>query len=169
MRYSICAALMLLALSSSTLESIAQEPTAQEPTAQPSQPAPATEAPATEAPANEASATEAAASEESAPASKTAADLAAEEARLNDLLSLVKDNTLQIHKRENPAYFGLLKKVLDRSVDQLNGEVALNPKFNELYSNPEKYRGQLVRLELNVRRIISIPVKVSNAANLTEV
>ncbi len=55
-----------------------------------------------------------------------AAEQAAKAAKLKDLLSLVQDNTLSVHKRENPAYFWLVKDVIDRTPEELRQAVSAN-------------------------------------------
>lgn len=97
----------------------------------------------------------------------TAEDAAAKAAKLKDLLSLVQDNTLSVHKRENPAYFLLLKDVMDRTPEQLREEVTANPRFHDLYKKPSEYRGQLVTVKLNARRIMPVDVSPNNAAGVS--
>ncbi len=93
-----------------------------------------------------------------------ASEASAEAAKLKELLSLVQDNTLAIHKRENPAYFTLMKQVMERTPAQLNDEVTLNPRFNDLYKKPSEYRGQLVHVKLNARRVLPVEIRARNAA-----
>ncbi|MCC6511303.1 MAG: hypothetical protein IT423_19535 [Pirellulaceae bacterium] len=94
-------------------------------------------------------------------------DAQARAARIKDLLSLVKDNTLTIGKRENPAYFEMVKEVLDRSPADLLSAVEKNPRFNDLYTKPEKYRGELIHVSLNARRVLPLDIKIKNVANVT--
>ncbi len=83
------------------------------------------------------------------------------------MLSLVQDNTKFSNKRENPALFLLMKQAVDRTPEQLRSEVTLNPSFNDLYRKPGDYRGQLVHVKLNARRILPIEYKSKNAAGVT--
>ncbi len=94
-------------------------------------------------------------------------DREARAARLKDLLSLVRDNTLRIHKRENPAYFMLMKEVLDRTPEQLRNEITTNPRFHDLYTKPSEHRGELIHVRLNARRVLPIDIAVPNVASAT--
>lgn len=91
----------------------------------------------------------------------------ADASKLHELLSLVQDNTLAVHKRENPAYFMLMKQVIDRTPEKLREEVALNPRFNDLYKKPSEYRGQLVHVKLNARRVLPVDIASRNVAGVT--
>jgi hypothetical protein len=90
-------------------------------------------------------------------------DREAYEAKRKDLLSLVRDNTLNVHWRENPAYFMLVKEMLDRTPEQLKSEEALKPRFNQLHKSPAEYRGKLVTLKLIARRVLPIDAKPNSA------
>ena len=91
-----------------------------------------------------------------------------ESAKLQELLSLVRDNTPNVHMRENPAYFLLMKQVMERTNEQLRSEVTTNPRFNDLYKKPGDYRGQLIHVKLNARRILPVPIKARNVAGVTK-
>ncbi len=95
-----------------------------------------------------------------------AAEALAQEAKLKELLSLVQDNTKFTHRREIPAYFMLVKKALDRTPEQLRNEVTLNPRFNDLYRKPSDYRGQLVTVKLNARRVLPADYTTRNVAGV---
>lgn len=89
-------------------------------------------------------------------------------ARLKDLLSLVTDNTLFNAARESPAYFGLVKEVLAHTPEELRSKARENPRFNDFYQHPAKHRGELVHLELNLRRVLPLDIKAKNAAGVTK-
>lgn len=91
----------------------------------------------------------------------------ADASKLKELLSLVQDNTLSVHRRENPAYYLLMKQVIDRTPEELRNEVTLNPRFNDLYKKPSDYRGQLVHVKLNARRVLPVNITARNAAGVT--
>ena len=92
-------------------------------------------------------------------------DAEAQAAKLKELLSLVQDNTLTGNRRENPAYFMLMKKVQDQTTEQLRDAVTLNPRFNDLYTKPSEYRGELVHVKLNARLVI--PADYQNVPGFT--
>ncbi len=93
---------------------------------------------------------------------------ASDDARLKDLLSLVKDNTLFTHKLENPAYFALIKRVVDRSYEDLKARARENPRFNDFYKKPADHRGELVKLTIHIRRVIPVDINVENEAGVTK-
>ena len=90
----------------------------------------------------------------------------ARQARIKDLLSLVSDNTLVSHKRESPAYFALIKELLDQTPDQLRAKARENPRFHDFYANPANHRGEIVHLALNLRRVLEIDIKNENEAGV---
>jgi len=92
----------------------------------------------------------------------------ARQARIKDLLSLVTDNTLGVYKRENAAYFALLKEVLTHTPEELRAQAHANPRFDEFYRHPSKHRGELVTLVLNVRRVIPVEIEYENEAGVTK-
>ncbi len=110
-------------------------------------------------------------SESLGPAESTTPTLSDEEERqrLKDLLSVVVDGTEKMAAREMPAYFHLLRKVQQELPEDLKTRARFNPKFNDFYQYASKYRGELVRVELNVRRIDRYEVNEENAAGLKEV
>jgi hypothetical protein len=90
-------------------------------------------------------------------------------AQLKELLSIVKtDRALQIHPREMPAYYHLLKMAREQVPEELEKVARANPKFNEFFTAADKHRGELVQLELNVRRIDRHEVTEENVAELKE-
>ncbi len=93
---------------------------------------------------------------------------ASQEERLEELLQLVSDNTYSIHKREMPAYWGLLEKAQKQSLSSLLETARPNPRFNDFYTAASKHRGELVKLTLHVRRVISYPVENENRIGAKE-
>ena len=100
----------------------------------------------------------------------TTDEAAARAAKLKELLSLVQDNTKNVHKRENPAYFMLMRQIQATTPEQLRSQVTLNPRFNDLYKKPSDYRGQLVNVKLNARRVLPADYKnVDGISRLYEI
>ncbi len=92
-----------------------------------------------------------------------------ERQRLKELLSVVVDGREIMAAREMPAYFHLLKKVRDESPESLKKRARFNPKFNDFYQYASKHRGEVVQVELNIRRIDRILWEEENVADLKEV
>ncbi|MGN6137184.1 MAG: hypothetical protein ACTHOU_22085 [Aureliella sp.] len=123
----------------------------------------------TDEPAKPAAADEAAPAESSDNAQASESDEQARQARIKELLSLVSDNTLFNHKRENPAYFALLKEVLRQTPEQLRSQARDNPRFNDFYRKPAEHRGEVVHLVLNLRRILPIDIHIENEAGVKRI
>lgn len=90
----------------------------------------------------------------------------ARQARLDELLSLVSDNTLYNRTRESPAYFALVKEVLRQTPEQLRSRARENPRFNDFYKDPAAHRGEIVHLAVNLRRILPYDVPYENEAGV---
>ena len=86
-----------------------------------------------------------------------------------DLLSLVADNTLRMSKREMPAYWGLVRKSTNASFNQLREKANPRTKFNDFYSEPAKHRGELVSLDIVVRRVTRFGADAGNSAGVSSV
>ena len=86
-----------------------------------------------------------------------------------DLLSLVSDNTLRMAKREMPAYWELVRRASISTFNELNELANSKTKFNDFYREPAKHRGELVSLELVVRRVTRFDAEVGNAAGVRSV
>jgi hypothetical protein len=100
---------------------------------------------------------------------ESAADAeAANQARIKELLSLVSDNTLYNHKRENKAYFALVREVLRHTPEQLRSQARENPRFDNFHKSPSAHRGELVHLAVNLRRILPIEIKFENEAGVKQ-
>jgi hypothetical protein len=78
------------------------------------------------------------------------------DAELADMLLLVTDQTLQIHRREMPAYWRLVEKIRTLNRRDLVAAARADPRFNDFYLDPATHRGELVQLDLNVRRVLPI-------------
>ena len=65
----------------------------------------------------------------------------------------VTDHTMQINKLDMPAYLRVLKWVERQSEPRLRRRGQSEVYFNDLIQSPEKYRGKLISIDLNVRRI----------------
>jgi hypothetical protein len=101
---------------------------------------------------------------EKSPEDKAPEDKAHEEqerARAKELLDLVTDRTLTPHRREMPAYRRLVKQVEDTPIETLRKGAGRRP-FNDLYLSPRAHRGELLKIELNVRRVLPIEIEGEN-------
>ncbi len=81
-------------------------------------------------------------------------DPGASDGQLTELLSIVNDNTLTIHRREMPAYWHLIRDSQHEEYAALREQARKNPAFSEFYTAASKHRGELVSMDLNVRRIV---------------
>ena len=86
-----------------------------------------------------------------------------------DLLSVVADNTLRMSKREMPAYWELVRKTSKLSFEKLRESGKAKVKFNELYGNPSKHRGELIALDVVVRRVNRYETEPDNKAGVNGV
>jgi hypothetical protein len=93
---------------------------------------------------------------------------ALEDPQLRDWLSLIKDNTLSIHKREMPAYWRLLSMADKSSFDDLYAASRKSPSFNDFHQLAAKHRGELVSMEINIRRVLRYDANEGNAAGLKQ-
>ncbi|HEY4759893.1 MAG TPA: hypothetical protein VIH42_04870 [Thermoguttaceae bacterium] len=69
----------------------------------------------------------------------------------------VSDGSISIQREEMPAYNRLLQWVQNQSLAEMKKRAQKNFVFTQFYQTPDKYRGQLFELELNVRRILEYP------------
>ena len=91
------------------------------------------------------------------------------DAQTRDLLSLVTDNSLRMAKREMPAYWELVRKTANSSFNELREEANSRTKFNDFYSEPAKHRGELVSLDIVVRRVTRFDAESGNPAGVNSV
>jgi hypothetical protein len=90
-------------------------------------------------------------------------------AQLADHLSLVRDGTLKIHPREMAAYWELMHLAATTKPQELWDEGRPFTTFHGLHQSPQEHRGELIRLELYVRRVVKYPISDPNADGITEV
>ncbi len=64
----------------------------------------------------------------------------------------VVDDSQPIHAVDNPAYWKLMKWAMSRPISELE-ERSHQVKFGDLWHDPAKYRGELLRLRLHVVRV----------------
>ena len=84
--------------------------------------------------------------------------------QMRDLLSLAVDNSLRMSKSEMPAYWELIRKTTRASFQKLRESANTKIKFNDLYGNPAQHRGELVALDMVVRRVTRYDVVPENTA-----
>jgi hypothetical protein len=65
----------------------------------------------------------------------------------------VTDHTTQIGKLDMPAYLRILKWVDRQSEPRLRKRAQADVYFGDLVQSPDQYRGKLIKVDLNVRRI----------------
>ncbi len=83
-----------------------------------------------------------------------------------DLLSLMKDSSLRMSRREMPAYWELVRKTANSSFNELREVSNSKTKFNDFYSDPAKHRGELVSLDIVVRRVTRLEAESGNSAGI---
>ena len=101
-------------------------------------------------------------------ASELKEDLALD-GQTRDLLSLMKDSTLRMSRREMPAYWELVRKTANSSFNELREVSNSKTNFNDFYSNPAKHRGELVSLDIVVRRVTRIEAEAGNSAGASSI
>lgn len=89
--------------------------------------------------------------------------------QIRDLLSVVTDNSLRLAKREMPAYWALVRKTANSSFNELREVSNSKTKFNDFYSQPAKHRGELVSLDIVVRRVTRLDAESENSAGVSNV
>lgn len=72
----------------------------------------------------------------------------------NEEFQAITDRTLGLSPEEMPAYWRLLKWVEHQNLDALQRRAKSDLVFNDFIQSPDDYRGELVRLDLNVRRVL---------------
>jgi len=75
----------------------------------------------------------------------------------------ITDNALELQSIEMPSYWRLFRWIKSEDPGALRKRSHKTVKFHDLILHPAKYRGQLVHLELNVRRILSYPAPQNSA------
>lgn len=89
--------------------------------------------------------------------------------QMRDLLSLVVDNSLRMNKSEMPAYWELVRKSSKASFQKLQESANTKIKFNDLYGNPAQHRGELIALDMIVRRVTRYDTEPGNKAGAKSV
>ena len=74
-----------------------------------------------------------------------------------------------LEKLDMPAYWRLLKWARSQSFEELEGRAKRDVVYTQLFQRPEKYRGQLIRLRLHVRRIVKHDDVPANTADVGEI
>jgi hypothetical protein len=93
--------------------------------------------------------------EEAEPASGGPTDLDPEELdAIREEFQVVRDGTLDMPPVENHVYDRLLQWVGSQTISQMRKRAAKNAVFTQFYQSPEKYRGKLFEMEMNVRRVL---------------
>ena len=87
------------------------------------------------------------------PTGPTDVDEEEQEAAIEEFDALT-DKTLEMHREEMPAYWRLLSWAEHQDISLLQKRAKKDVVFNDFIQSPDKYRGQLVALKLNVRRIL---------------
>jgi hypothetical protein len=72
---------------------------------------------------------------------------------LKEELSVVSDNQ-PIAKEDMAAYYRLFRWMQNQSYKQLAAKAIKDPRFGEIFTRPEKFRGKLVELDLRYRRVL---------------
>ncbi len=102
----------------------------------------------------------------SPPVEEEVIDKEASRIELEEWLSVVTDNTLELHKREMPAYWRLISLAKNESFESLTLRARKSPAFSEFYLAAPKHRGELVSLDVNIRRVLKYPASEGNPANV---
>jgi hypothetical protein len=83
-------------------------------------------------------------------------------------MQVITDNDY-LQKIEMPAYYRLFRWVLSQSTEELQRRAEKDPRFGEVYTRPDAYRGKLVDIRLHVRQAIKHKdLEEDNPAGLTQ-
>ncbi len=88
--------------------------------------------------------------------------------KLVEWMSLVRDNTFEMHPREMPAYWRLLGMAKEDTFDAMNERARKDFVFNDFYRHADENRGAMASLNLNVRRVQKYRAQEGNSANIDE-
>ena len=70
---------------------------------------------------------------------------------------------------EMPAYYRLLRWVVSQPVEELQRKAIKDPRFGDIFTRPEAYRGKLVDIRLHVMRVLKHKdVEADNPAGVTK-
>ncbi len=81
----------------------------------------------------------------------------------------VTDGSLGVQREEMFAYWRLFTWIEHQSMETLQRRAASDVTYNDLMMSPDKYRGRLVRLDLNVRRVLSCDPPEDGPAEIKKV
>ncbi len=73
----------------------------------------------------------------------------------------ITDRTTELGAEEMPAYWQLLRNAEQESFEQFRRQPAIHADFAKLQENPAAFRGKLMHVPLNVRRILAYEVEES--------
>jgi hypothetical protein len=93
----------------------------------------------------------------------------AEVEKLEPLLELVADRTREIRAPEAAAYWTLMNWARSEPLADLERRAARNVPFIQVWEQPDRYRGKLIRLRLTVRRVLEFEGPERNGVGLTHV
>ena len=80
----------------------------------------------------------------------------------------ITDGTLELQREEMVPYNRIVRWVQNQSFDTLLHRARSDLIFRQLYQSPDKYRGKLVALDLNVRQVLDVG-ESENGVQLWEV
>ncbi len=87
-----------------------------------------------------------------------------QQAAAREEFQAITDGTLTIQPEEMEPYKRLLAWVRNQSFEQLDQRARSDLLFTQFHDQPDKYRGQLVALDLNVRRVLDAETKPQGVA-----
>lgn len=79
-----------------------------------------------------------------------------------DQLSVVADNTLTIAARELPAYWTLVDHIVSHQFEDLSARARRDVPLRGIFEDPQRHRGELIFVRLNVRQVIPYEVTPSD-------
>lgn len=88
----------------------------------------------------------------------------AETRDLASLLALVRDDTLGVRHAEQPAYEALLARLRHAAPSRRKGDAVERPDYTVLMLEPHRFRGRLVRLDGQLRRLLSFRSNAESVA-----
>ena len=81
---------------------------------------------------------------------------------------VIADRTLAMQREEMPAYDRVVGWVVDQPFSVLRKRAHTDITFNDLIQSPDKHRGQLIELELNVQLLRKIEEQIPSGEQLYE-
>jgi len=83
-------------------------------------------------------------------------------------LQAISDGTLELQREEMVPYDRIVRWVRNQPYEVLRRRARTDVVFTQMYQHPEKYRGQIIALDLNVRQVLDAGEN-DNGAHLWEV